>query len=218
MVNNFNAKLRRLKAKNPSKVDFYPDTISIKDIRSKISTRADFNRVVNSLKRFSKRGSEELTTTKGGVTLTKYELKELHIKRSVVNRRRSQEVKRLGLTLERGLKTQVDKQQLTPKKKVETVNLKDFEKFKESLEREIADRFNQEQKERYVSNYFKGLYNKLGYEWASEIIKLLEQESADFIVDNSLGNPFLTIDFIYDRLEVEVRGQAILDEWMALLI
>lgn len=216
-VKNFNAKLTRLIAKNPSNVRYYPEKVSIRDIKSRIATRADFNREINKLSRFSLRGAEKLTTTPTGVKLTKYERKEIGIMTGVINRKRKQEIERLGLTLEKGLKTQVKKQSLTPKKRLETVQPRDFEKFVESLEKEMASTFNKQQKEKYVSNYFKGLYNQLGAERANKIVSLLEQQSPDFIVDNSLGNPFLTIDFIYDPHEAETRANAIYEIWSSLL-
>lgn len=214
-VRNFNAKVRRLKKKNPSKAQYYPETISIKDVRSKIRTRQDFNREVKKIGRFSRRGIEEIVTTDKGLTVTKYELREASIMRRVINLKRKREAERLGLTMEAGLKTQIKKQSLTPKRDVKEVKPTDFKSYVQSLEKEIASTFDEKMQENYVENYMQGLFNALG-EKSFPIFELIEQLPPDVIVDNSISNPFLTIAFMYDPLEQEDIANAMLEEWQAI--
>lgn len=215
-VRNFNQKVRRLKKKNPSKAQHYPETISIKDVRSKIRTRQDFNREVKKIGRFSRRGIEEIVTTDKGLTVTKYELREASIMRRVINLKRKREAERLGLTMEAGLKTQVKKQSLTPKRDVKQVAQKDFKAYVQSLEKEISSTFDKAMQENYVENYMQGLFNALG-EKAFPIFEMIEQLPADVIVDQSISNPFLTIAFMYDPLEQEDIANAMLEEWQAVI-
>lgn len=56
-----------------------PEERNYKDIRSEIVTRSQLNNVINSLKRFSKEGAEELYTTKGGKEITVWENRENQI-------------------------------------------------------------------------------------------------------------------------------------------
>lgn len=214
-VRNFNAKVRRLKKNNPSKAHHYPDTLSIKDVRSKIGTRQDFNREVKKIGRFSRRGYEEIVTTDRGLIATKYEIREASIMRRVVNLKRKREAERLGLTMEAGLKTQVKKQSLTPKRGVKQVQQKDFKSYVLSLEKEIASSFDEKMQENYVENYMQGLFNALG-EKAFPIFDMIEQLPNDVIVDNSISNPFLTIAFMYDPLEQEDIANAMIEEWQAI--
>ena len=72
-VRNFNAKLRRLEKKDPQKYnkntlptfwdsvnETYTNRVSVGQMKELINTRNDLKRELNSLKRFSKRGSEEI--------------------------------------------------------------------------------------------------------------------------------------------------------------
>lgn len=56
-----------------------PEERNYNDIRSEIVTRSQLNNVINSLKRFSKEGAEELYTTKGGKEITVWENRENQI-------------------------------------------------------------------------------------------------------------------------------------------
>ena len=56
---------------------YLPELKNYKDIKENIQTRQELNRVINSLKRFSKEGAEDLYVTKAGEQITKWERKEL---------------------------------------------------------------------------------------------------------------------------------------------
>lgn len=62
VVSNFNRKVRRLeRAENR----LLPSPVKVKDIKDKFSSRRELNKYLNDLRRFSKRGSEEIVTIKG---------------------------------------------------------------------------------------------------------------------------------------------------------
>jgi hypothetical protein len=216
-VRNYNAKVKRLVKKDPSNAQYYPETLKLKDVKSKIKTRQDFNRETAKIKRFSQKGVEKIKETPTGLKATAYELKEASIMQRIVNTRRKREIERLGLTPERGVSTQVEKATLYPKKPVTKVKPQDFRKYLESLEKEVGSKFLDQAKEQYKKNYLKGLYDELG-EGASKIEALLINMDSNFIVDNSLGNPYLTIDFQYDdQISIESRIDRIYEEWLLLI-
>lgn len=74
-VSNFNKKINELQ-KEEKKL-YLPETISYKDIKSKIYTRNELNRIINSLKRFSKPGAEAPVKTRDYNYITKWEQQEL---------------------------------------------------------------------------------------------------------------------------------------------
>ena len=74
-VANFNKKINELN-KEEKKL-YLPELKNYKDIKENIQTRQELNRVINSLKRFSKEGAEDLYVTKAGEQITKWERKEL---------------------------------------------------------------------------------------------------------------------------------------------
>lgn len=92
-VNKLNAEERRL---------YLPEIISYAEVKENITTRSELNRIINSLKRFSREGAEELYTTKAGEEITKWERKELGIQSRTAQRRLRQELKGLEVPNEQG--------------------------------------------------------------------------------------------------------------------
>lgn len=74
-VSNFNKKINELN-KEEKKL-YLPETVSYKDIKSKIYTRNELNRIINSLKRFNKEGAENPVLTRDYNVITKWEQQEL---------------------------------------------------------------------------------------------------------------------------------------------
>lgn len=103
-VRNFNAKINRLKKLDRNLQ--LPESVSIKDLKSKYTNRKDLKREIENLKLFSTRGIEESVTTKGGVTLSKYELelakRNLRSAKSYltreIKRREATKIKTFGVT------------------------------------------------------------------------------------------------------------------------
>ena len=104
MVRNFNDKLRRLVKENPENTNILPQfwneksqefesRITVQTLRELIQTRADYNRQLNMLKRFSKRGAEEIVdapTNEYGARTTKWQKSEMSNMARIVNRRRKE--------------------------------------------------------------------------------------------------------------------------------
>ena len=90
-VKNFNAKIDRVAKKNPEMKNALPDKVSVKQLKELIQTRRDLQRELNSLKRFSKRGSEEIITYGDyNVKITKWQKTEINRRLGIINRRRKQ--------------------------------------------------------------------------------------------------------------------------------
>lgn len=92
-INQLNAEERRL---------YLPNTISYAETKENITTRNELNRVLNSLRRFSKKGAEDLYTTAGGQQITKWERQELSLQSGIAKRRLNQELKELNQPLKTG--------------------------------------------------------------------------------------------------------------------
>lgn len=101
VVRNFNDKLRRLVKKNPAnsnilpqfwneKTQEYENRITIDQIKDLIATRQDYNRQLNMLKRFSRRGAEQIVETGSdyGARTTKWQEQEQKRLVQTINRRR----------------------------------------------------------------------------------------------------------------------------------
>lgn len=97
-VKNFNAKISRLERDRPEIKKFLPEKISVKEMRNLVKTRQDLTREIKSLKRFTKRGSEEIVdipTSDVNLKTTKWQKKEMTLRASVINRKRKERLKML---------------------------------------------------------------------------------------------------------------------------
>ena len=74
-VADFNRKITKLQAEE-NKL-YLPNIIEYKEAKENILTRAELNRLVNSLRRFQRAGAEDLYVTEAGEELTKWERREL---------------------------------------------------------------------------------------------------------------------------------------------
>ena len=111
MARNFNDKLQRLIKKNPQNQNIYPkfyneatkdfeSRLTIEYLKDTIQTRADFNRTLNMLKRFSKKGAEMIIDAPGneyGSKTTVWQMQETGRMVSIVNRKRQEKLDKLNL-------------------------------------------------------------------------------------------------------------------------
>ena len=91
VVKNFNAKVNRLAKQNPDLASVLPEKVSTKQLKNLINTRQDLHRELNSLKRFSKKGSEEIVVvpdTEYELKITKWQKTEMNRRVGIINRRR----------------------------------------------------------------------------------------------------------------------------------
>ena len=109
VVRNFNDKLRRLVKENPENQNILPQfwneqtqqfesRVTIKNLKELIQTRADYNRQLNMLRRFGRRGAEEIIeapTNEYGARTTKWQKYEMARMAQIVNRRRRERLENL---------------------------------------------------------------------------------------------------------------------------
>lgn len=91
-IKNFNQKIARLEKQER---ELLPSKISKKELKQSVYTRRELQRKLKELQRFSKRGAEDIITTRGGVRLTKYELNEIKRENARVKRNITREINRL---------------------------------------------------------------------------------------------------------------------------
>ena len=110
MVRNFNNKLSKLVKKNPENKNILPQfynedsgefesRITIEGLKEAIQTRQDYNRQINMLKRFSRKGAEEIIEAPGnqyGSRTTKWQKEETSRLVGIVNRKRKERLNRLS--------------------------------------------------------------------------------------------------------------------------
>lgn len=207
-VRRFNAKIGRVAKKVPTMNDYLPDRVSSRELRETIKTRSDFNRAINSLNRFLRRGAEAPVTTEAGVKTTKYELREATIRLRTINLRR---------TLEREAFQKRDKSKavistmpsfeeaaMMPKRvNLQKVPPNKWNKTLSLLERQSRSYYGTEQSERYLENYLMAIDNVFG-EKGTRIKEYAIQIGGYELMRLQYENPVLQIDFIYDPIEADL--------------
>ena len=99
VVKNFNAKINRLAKKNPEIANVLPEKIVISELKELINTRQDLHRELNALKRFSRRGSEQIVVVENNdynLQTTKWQKTEMNRRVGIINRRRKSRLEELS--------------------------------------------------------------------------------------------------------------------------
>ena len=99
VVRNYNAKINRLIKKNPQIENVLPEKVTVAQLKELINTRQDLKRELNALKRFSKRGAEEIVivpNTDYNLKITKWQKTEMNRRVGIINRRRKKRLEDLS--------------------------------------------------------------------------------------------------------------------------
>lgn len=190
VVRNFNAKINRLAKKNPENKSVLPDKISAAQLKELINTRQDLNRELNALKRFSRRGAEqiiEVPENDYNLKITKWQRTEMNRRVAIINRRRKARLEKLadieatsrgeGLGYKRGdigmgKATEVS---LSPMNAfTRRMNQRDLKmKWKNIMQESQSDYFT-EKDYRLKSNYIKALSENFNINDIQDIIDEIE--------------------------------------------
>ena len=139
-VSDFNKKINELQAEENNL--YLPDLINYKEAKENITTRSELNRIINSLRRFKREGSEDIYTTEAGEEMTKWERRELGIQSRIAQTRLRAELKELNKPLESGFsRVQMGSQrareieaQIRNLKQIENKKGYEFKRLKERIQ------------------------------------------------------------------------------------
>ena len=220
-VRNFNAKINRLAKNRPELKEYLPAKVSKKEVKEGIETRADLNRTLNSLQRFTKRGAENPVQSSRGAKATQWDVDEFKHKQRIENARRTRERKKLEEqeVKTRGKSTGVTRAEMgsikenalkPSNKNFNNLSQKEWELAKRNIEKMLNAKYRDERKETMRSNYIKGLITA-GF--PDDLIKLVEGLDIDKFLETVETDQEGTFDFIYDPLELQVKADALREVW-----
>ncbi len=228
-IKKFNAKIYRTRVNHPELKDVLPKTILKEDKQQIIESlknnpRSEFNKTINSLDRFLKKGAEKPITSKTGNTITKWEKKEVGLKVAQLNRERTKERKKIEamdvtsqgqpVGLKRGEMGSERMNALKPKKfnfdKIR--GGKEWEKFKASINKQTSSTARNELMEQYKQNYLTSLDTAYGG-YADDVRKIIEELPADVVNETYYKEQEATITFNYEKQEMEFKLDVIRNIW-----
>lgn len=209
-VKQFNSKITRLLKKNPELKPYLPDRINAKELTKNIQTRSDFNREINSLNRFLKKGAETPITTETGLRTTLWQRKEIGIKVATINRKRAVERKRANVSTFKGTMGSIQKNNLEPKQyDFNKIKPSNWDKFVQTVEKQVKANYFSEKNELYKQNYMLAISNVFNKEDSSKLLSIIQKISAENLIDLYYSDPVLQIDFVYDPLEAYILSENI---------
>ena len=191
-IKNFNQKIARLEKQER---ELLPSKITKKDLKNNVYTRAELQRKLKELQRFSKRGAEDIITTRGGIKTTRYELKNLIKERTRAKRSLTRELKILEtesptIFAKKTFSTYAqmgDSRYLNVKKKrkalekdIRKMNREEYERYKKLISR-INENYNN--MNILKDNYLRMLTD-LGYVYGYDTKKLEELKDKLKVLNN----------------------------------
>jgi hypothetical protein len=232
-IKRFNDKVTRTRRKHPELASILPETIKKADKAKmieelKASPRSEFNKTLHSLERFSRKGAEQAISSKTGLTVTKWEKGEVGLKVQQINRERAKErqaMEQVDVTsrgqpvgLKRGEMGSERMNALKPKKfNFDVIKPgKEWQKFKESVNRQAKFNNKNLRMELYKQNYIKSLRGTFG-DYANEIIKIVERVPAETMVKTYFSEQEAVLGFIYEPQHAEFKLEVLKDIWQGVL-
>lgn len=216
VVRQFNTKLTRTLKKHPELKDYLPERLTVQGLREQIKTRSDYNREINSAKRFLKKGAEMPYTSESGIKTTEWERREIGIKVGVINRRKARERKAADVSTYKGTMGSIRENNLLPKKyNIDKIRPSDWEKFIESVEKQVASTYSTEKQSRYKANYIKGVQNIFSPSDAQAIIAIVTRIPDEEFTQLFYDDPVLQLDFVYDPLEAHFKAEQVMEHLSA---
>lgn len=177
-------------------------------------TRADFNRTIKSLQRYSgTKGSERARVTNGGVTTTKWQLDQMRYDLRYINNRREKKKQALNAQPGSGMVYRLADENLYPiKDNSQRANLNDFLKFARMLEEKLFNESDPVSLQRYHENLLTAIELQFGK--GSSVYKIVEgmSDAAVFNLSWNFSEKF-NFDYIYDsNISMIEREKNVLEE------
>lgn len=223
-INNYNAKLYRIKKNHPEMIDYLPERMTKTNAIKSIETRADLNRLVNSLHRFSKRGAEKPVSSTRGAKATQWEVNEFKNKQRMENARRTRERKKIenedvkiggkstGQT--RAQMGSVKENALKPSRKnFKNMSQKEWELASKNMDKMLNAKFRNEKNELMRENYIKGLTENGFIDDVPELEDWIRGVDFDTFFTTVETDETATFFFYKDPIAYESRKEKIVDAW-----
>lgn len=200
VVRQFNRKLTMTERRHPETKGKLPERLTVADVMKQIKTRKDYNKLVNSYKRFYQRkDSTNLISNKNGLEVTKWEKREAEINLRAVNRKRAARRKSSGATTFTGTMGKLDDMHLNKRHyDFDSFSSKSlWDSFKKSVRDETLSSWDFDKRSIWYGNLRKAINNQFGEN--NELNDILDRIDPEILLDEFFKNPFIDFYFIYDN-------------------
>lgn len=221
LTRKVNKKIFEIEVRRPDISQYQPDYLDYQEIKGKIKTRADFNRIMTQYERYLREGAEEIIKTERGGYITKWGEKELKLHENRMNRKKQKELAMLksqevtiageGTGNTRAQMGNIKEISLQPTNtNIKQKSQEEIDRLFRKMEREMFDSYDDERRALMLRNYVKGLIAE-GY--SEDVINLMERiDPKEFEKIFSLDE-VATIDFIYEPQELKTKEELLRELW-----
>lgn len=221
-VRSFNNAVRKAKAADPNASVYLPSEVDYHSLKAGITTARALKNTVNRLKRASAPGALEPVRQEGGGIVTKWERKEFAILKSVRERRKAAEKRKLKEAKRKYNLGSYKQARLEPdRRKGSELSEKGLRRFIETQTIELA-KSSRERAERYFENYITALGKVFGgFAEYDEGVSRIKETIRDGIesglpdMDEWLENS-PALEFVYDPYERAMKMDVLTDYWLSL--
>lgn len=210
-ISNYNRRITIELKKNPSLKSVYPKKLTYEEVRPKISSRADYNRTINSLKRISKKGAFDVITSGAGEAKTRYEVNEARVLTNATNTRIRNYMKKLNTKS----KVQMADTNLSIRRfSFKGKEIDAFDRFVKGVEKQLYRVQNPNvMDENYYYQYLNALKYQLNMGNGDELYDFVANLPPSAISMARFENDYLTIASVYDPNDEGEVIQAIYENW-----
>lgn len=214
--------MRKAKTASPNASVYLPSEVDYHSLKAGITTARDLKNTVNRLKRASAPGALEPVRQEGGGIVTKWERKEFAILKSVRERRKAAEARKLKESKRKYTLGSYKNARLEPdRRKGSELSEKGLRRFIETQSIELA-KSSRERAERYFENYITALDKVFGgfAEYDEDVSRIKEIirggiDSGLPDMDEWLENS-PALEFVYDPYERAMKMDVLTDYWLSL--
>ena len=216
VAKNFNAKINRVNKQHPELSRFQPEKISYTELRSRIATREDYNRIIDMYKRYSKRGAEKAIVSDRGARVSEWAYNEAQLLTETINRSRAQRRRQYKDLTQAQRARAYENENLLPKYfNFENMSQKAFNRFFRTAQAQAMALYEDSRYQQFYENYINAFIETYGNTPDTrELIDRLRKLSRKDFYRATVAEPVLQIDFVYDNeSDTFDRKQRIIDTW-----
>lgn len=220
-VGKFNAKITRELRKNPEAWEYYPPRFNVRQLRTQIQSREDFNRFIKSVDRAFKPGAFTPVETKKGKKTTKWVLKEINLANRYINRKKQKMRDKVNPSYYTGTMGSVEANALSPRKfDPDKMDENSFNKYVESTSHQARSQYWNERITKYKEDYLANIEKHFNMEdkKVKELYDLVSKIPADIMFFNYYADAELQINFFSDPIEAELLVERALNAWRTFLL
>lgn len=234
-VRKFNTAITRLEKNAPDLIGtgVFPERLNVKELKSRILNKRDYNRELAKIDRFFKKGAKDIIIDKDtGYRTTRWQKREEKLIQKRLNEQKKRFIKKYNVPRQIAKDLGLEPVNLSEKKKKifsEAEKLTDPEDIQNKIqewynisytaEREAGSEYLESNFAKLRNSYFKAIRNNMPEEQANELIQFLEDNEVwgSDIVWAISQNDIFDFEYMYSLDEAVMKAEIMKERWENIL-